>query len=242
MAELHRSEPTARPNCARDVDGPPREPLVCSRRERSHRRRRGLARKLLGQHRGAPTGAISEVPNAYSAACLRCRDLLLRRPRVESRGRRRQDRRARRGRAQGHQARQPHPRAPRAAASCAPAADARPRRPATTRATCCAATSSATPRATARRCRAASAATRARTGSARTSPRSRARAARARRVVRMWMASPGHRAVLLSPSGRRIGVGAPRGQAGEREAGGLHRRPRLAPLGPAPRRRLALPS
>jgi uncharacterized protein YkwD len=33
----------------------------------------------------------------------------------------------------------------------------------------------------------------------------------ARRVVRMWMASPGHRAVLLSPSGRRIGVGRARG-------------------------------
>jgi uncharacterized protein YkwD len=31
------------------------------------------------------------------------------------------------------------------------------------------------------------------------------------RVVRMWMASPGHRAVLLSPSGRRIGVGRARG-------------------------------
>ena len=36
----------------------------------------------------------------------------------------------------------------------------------------------------------------------------------ARRVVRMWMASPGHRAVLLSPSGRRIGVGRRAGQLG----------------------------
>jgi uncharacterized protein YkwD len=36
----------------------------------------------------------------------------------------------------------------------------------------------------------------------------------ARRVVRMWMASPGHRAVLLSPSGRRIGVGRGRGRLG----------------------------
>ncbi len=33
----------------------------------------------------------------------------------------------------------------------------------------------------------------------------------ARKVVRMWMASPGHRAVLLSPSGRRIGVGKRKG-------------------------------
>jgi uncharacterized protein YkwD len=29
-----------------------------------------------------------------------------------------------------------------------------------------------------------------------------------RRLVRMWMQSPGHRAVLLSPKSRRIGVGA----------------------------------
>ena len=36
----------------------------------------------------------------------------------------------------------------------------------------------------------------------------------ARRVVRMWMASPGHRAVLLSPTGRRIGVGRARGTLG----------------------------
>jgi uncharacterized protein YkwD len=36
----------------------------------------------------------------------------------------------------------------------------------------------------------------------------------ARRVVRMWMASPGHRAVLLSPAGRRIGVGRARGRLG----------------------------
>jgi uncharacterized protein YkwD len=36
----------------------------------------------------------------------------------------------------------------------------------------------------------------------------------ARRVVRMWMASPGHRAVLLAPSGRRIGVGRARGRLG----------------------------
>ena len=41
----------------------------------------------------------------------------------------------------------------------------------------------------------------------------------ARKVVRMWMASPGHRAVLLSPSGRRIGVGKRRGNlAGARAA------------------------
>jgi uncharacterized protein YkwD len=36
----------------------------------------------------------------------------------------------------------------------------------------------------------------------------------ARRIVRMWMASPGHRAVLLSPSGRRIGVGRRAGRLG----------------------------
>jgi uncharacterized protein YkwD len=36
----------------------------------------------------------------------------------------------------------------------------------------------------------------------------------ARRAVRMWMASPPHRAVLLSPSGRRIGVGRRRGSLG----------------------------
>jgi uncharacterized protein YkwD len=36
----------------------------------------------------------------------------------------------------------------------------------------------------------------------------------ARKVVRMWMASPPHRAVLLSPSGRRIGVGKRAGMLG----------------------------
>ncbi len=41
----------------------------------------------------------------------------------------------------------------------------------------------------------------------------------ARKVVRMWMASPGHRAVLLSPAGRRIGVGKRKGSmAGVRRA------------------------
>jgi uncharacterized protein YkwD len=38
----------------------------------------------------------------------------------------------------------------------------------------------------------------------------------ARRVVRMWMASPPHRAVLLSPRARRIGVGRHRGSMGGR--------------------------
>jgi uncharacterized protein YkwD len=38
----------------------------------------------------------------------------------------------------------------------------------------------------------------------------------ARRVVRMWMASPTHRAVLLSPKSRRIGVGRKRGRLGSR--------------------------
>jgi uncharacterized protein YkwD len=36
----------------------------------------------------------------------------------------------------------------------------------------------------------------------------------ARRVVRMWMASPSHRAVLLSPKSRRIGVGPAPGRRG----------------------------
>jgi uncharacterized protein YkwD len=38
--------------------------------------------------------------------------------------------------------------------------------------------------------------------------------ATARKAVRMWMNSPPHRAVLLSPSGRRIGVGKRRGKLG----------------------------
>ena len=54
--------------------------------------------------------------------------------------------------------------------------------------------------------------------------------ATARRAVRMWMQSPPHRAVLLSPSGRRIGVGKRRGQARERAPRGLHGRSRLARL------------
>jgi uncharacterized protein YkwD len=38
--------------------------------------------------------------------------------------------------------------------------------------------------------------------------------ATARKAVRMWMNSPPHRAVLMSPSGRRIGVGERRGKLG----------------------------
>ena len=38
--------------------------------------------------------------------------------------------------------------------------------------------------------------------------------ATARKAVRMWMKSPPHRAVLLAPSGRRIGVGKRRGRLG----------------------------
>jgi uncharacterized protein YkwD len=37
------------------------------------------------------------------------------------------------------------------------------------------------------------------------------RGSTARKVVRMWMASPGHRAVLMSTAGSRIGVGWARG-------------------------------
>ena len=40
------------------------------------------------------------------------------------------------------------------------------------------------------------------------------RGSTARRVVRMWMASPGHRAILLAPNGRRIGVGRRAGRLG----------------------------
>ena len=40
------------------------------------------------------------------------------------------------------------------------------------------------------------------------------RGSTARRVVRMWMASPPHRAILLSPSGGRIGVGKRAGRLG----------------------------
>jgi uncharacterized protein YkwD len=40
----------------------------------------------------------------------------------------------------------------------------------------------------------------------------------ARRVVNMWMGSPGHRAILLSPGFRRIGVGARRGTLGAQRA------------------------
>jgi uncharacterized protein YkwD len=40
----------------------------------------------------------------------------------------------------------------------------------------------------------------------------------ARKVVRMWMASPGHRAVLLSPNGRRIGVAKRAGRLGAMRA------------------------
>jgi uncharacterized protein YkwD len=43
--------------------------------------------------------------------------------------------------------------------------------------------------------------------------------ATASRAVRLWMHSPPHRAVLLSPAGRRIGVGKRRGRlAGSRRA------------------------
>ena len=38
--------------------------------------------------------------------------------------------------------------------------------------------------------------------------------ATARKAVRMWMHSPPHRAVLLSPAGRRIGIGKRRGKLG----------------------------
>jgi uncharacterized protein YkwD len=40
----------------------------------------------------------------------------------------------------------------------------------------------------------------------------------AHRVVRMWMDSPGHRAILLSPSYRRIGVGKRVGSLGSSKA------------------------
>jgi uncharacterized protein YkwD len=39
-----------------------------------------------------------------------------------------------------------------------------------------------------------------------------------RRTIRRWMASPGHRAVLLSPAFRRVGMGMARGRLGSRVA------------------------
>jgi uncharacterized protein YkwD len=39
-----------------------------------------------------------------------------------------------------------------------------------------------------------------------------------RRTVRRWMASPGHRAVLLSPAFRWVGMGLARGRLGSRVA------------------------
>ncbi len=42
--------------------------------------------------------------------------------------------------------------------------------------------------------------------------------AQPRRTVRRWMASSGHRAVLLSPSFRKIGIGLARGRLGSRMA------------------------
>jgi len=40
----------------------------------------------------------------------------------------------------------------------------------------------------------------------------------ARRIVRMWLNSPGHRAVLLSPRFRRVGIGRRTGRLGARRA------------------------
>jgi uncharacterized protein YkwD len=40
------------------------------------------------------------------------------------------------------------------------------------------------------------------------------RLSRARSIVRMWLASPGHRANLLDPGFRLVGVGAVRGNFG----------------------------
>jgi uncharacterized protein YkwD len=40
----------------------------------------------------------------------------------------------------------------------------------------------------------------------------------ARRIVRMWLNSPGHRAVLLSPGFRRVGVGRRKGRLGSTRA------------------------
>ena len=40
----------------------------------------------------------------------------------------------------------------------------------------------------------------------------------ARKVVRMWMNSPGHRAILLSPSFRKVGIGRRTGNLGDSRA------------------------
>ena len=42
--------------------------------------------------------------------------------------------------------------------------------------------------------------------------------AQPRRTIGRWMASPGHRAVLLSPAFRRVGIGMARGRLGSRMA------------------------
>ena len=43
-----------------------------------------------------------------------------------------------------------------------------------------------------------------------------ARSRQAQRIVDGWMASPGHRAALLSPTFRRVGVGRRKGRLGQR--------------------------
>ena len=185
-----------------------------------------------GQHQGpADRGKRSEDPAMRTTLlALRRRHLLLRRaglaacPASADRGTSRPDR------AQGHPDRQPDPRPPWAAA---PEGEppARPRGDRAHRATC-SRRDFFEPRVERRhRDGPAGAPLHAGTkrGSARTSPPSRAARPRAR-AVRMWMHSPPHRAVLLSPSGRRIGVGKRRGTARERAAGGLHGRSLLARL------------
>ena len=184
----------------------PFETLEC-RAARDRDRRRARARDVRWGNRGAPTGVEpSGVSNAYSAARLRCRFLLLRRACLAPGRRTRQERRAGWDRAQGRQAGQPHPRASRAAqAEGSRPLAARRQRPHRRHAP--GATSSATlerrhadgdPRPPLHRD--------ARWVGENIALTSRRRGV-ARKVVRMWMASPPHRAVLLSPSGRRIGVG-----------------------------------
>ena len=181
----------------------PFDSLVCrAARDRKHG---GVVQARVarwGSPRSAPTGVNHRrSPNAYSAARLRCRDLLLRRARVAAGRCPRQERRAGPHRAQGRQARQPHPHAPWAAQ-----AQGQPRPLARAAASDHTGdmlradylshdSSDGTPMATRVRRY-----TGARLGRGehrgRLAPPRQSRAA----VVRMWMASPGHRAVLLSPN------------------------------------------
>ena len=132
---------------------------------------------------------------------------------------------------------QPDPRPARPAARCAPAARCRARRTTTPR-TCWARTSSPIRRPTgesmAQRVGVLPAVAPGRRG-ARLDRRAATGRGQARRIVRMWMASPApHRASLLTrplPAHRRL---AAPGMLGGQRVDGLHGRPRILPVGAPP--------